>query len=76
MAANFPIAAPISFNNDAQDCLLWYYRDKSCNEIDMVIESDGELHPLELVTKGRGGEALRIFFALFWCYKFYQKDVF
>ena len=27
---------------------MWYYRDKESNEIDMVIESDGELHPLEI----------------------------
>lgn len=25
-----------------------YYRDKSNNEIDMIIESDGQLHPLEI----------------------------
>ena len=31
-----------------RDCLMWYYRDKESNEIDMVIESDGELHPLEI----------------------------
>ena len=31
-----------------RDCLMWYYRDKDSNEIDMVIESDGELHPLEI----------------------------
>lgn len=37
-----------SYHNDARDCLIWYYRDKSCNEIDMVIESDGELHPIEI----------------------------
>lgn len=37
-----------SYHNAAQDCLLWYYRDKDNNEIDMVIESDGELHPLEI----------------------------
>ena len=27
---------------------MWYYRDKDSNEIDMVIESDGELHPFEI----------------------------
>ena len=37
-----------SYFNDARDCLMWYYRDKESNEIDMVIESDGELHPLEI----------------------------
>ena len=37
-----------SYHNNAKECLLWYYRDSNCNEIDMVIESDGMLHPLEI----------------------------
>lgn len=37
-----------SYFNSAKDCLLWYYRDKDANEIDMVMESDGELHPIEI----------------------------
>lgn len=37
-----------TYHNNAKECLLWYYRDKSSNEIDMVIESDGLLHPLEI----------------------------
>ena len=37
-----------SYLNDAKECLLWYYRDKENNEIDMIIESDGQLHPLEI----------------------------
>lgn len=37
-----------TYFNDAKDCLMWYYRDKDSNEIDMVIESDGKLHPLEI----------------------------
>ena len=32
--------------NSAKECPLHYYRDKDTNEIDMVIEADGELHPL------------------------------
>ncbi|MEG2259258.1 MAG: ATP-binding protein [Oscillospiraceae bacterium] len=47
-----------SYHNDAQDCLLWYYRDKSSNEIDMVIESDGELHPLEIKRSVNPGSEL------------------
>jgi len=27
---------------------MHYYRDKDTNEIDMVVEADGELHPLEI----------------------------
>ncbi len=37
-----------TYFNNAKDCLLWYYRDKDSNEIDMVMESDGELHPIEI----------------------------
>lgn len=37
-----------SYQNDAKECLVWYYRDKESNEIDMVMESDGELHPIEI----------------------------
>lgn len=34
--------------NNAKDCVFHYYRDKDAKEIDLVIESDGELHPLEI----------------------------
>ena len=34
--------------NNAGECLMYYYRDKDANEIDLVIETDGELHPLEI----------------------------
>ena len=37
-----------SYLNSAKDCLMWYYRDRDSREIDMVIESDGELHPFEI----------------------------
>lgn len=37
-----------TYDNRAKECLMWYYRDKDANEIDMVIESDGELHPIEI----------------------------
>ena len=37
-----------SYHNNARECLLWYYRDSNSNEIDMVIESDGMLHPMEI----------------------------
>lgn len=37
-----------TYFNNAKECLMWYYRDKDCNEVDMVIESDGELHPIEI----------------------------
>jgi len=37
-----------SYHNAGLDCLLWYYRDKDNHEIDLIIESDGMLHPLEI----------------------------
>ncbi len=51
-----------TYDNAARDCLLWYYRDKSGNEIDLILESDGQLHPLEIkrsVDPGR--EQIRTF---------------
>lgn len=47
-----------TYHNAAQDCLLWYYRDKSSNEIDMIIESDGQLHPLEIKRSVNPGSEL------------------
>lgn len=37
-----------TWSNSAKEALFHYYRDKDTNEIDMVIEVDGELHPLEI----------------------------
>lgn len=51
-----------SYHNDAKDCLLWYYRDRESNEIDLVIESDGLLHPLEIKRSvNPGSQLLRAF---------------
>lgn len=47
-----------SYHNNAKECLMWYYRDKNSNEIDMVIESDGELHPLEIKRSVNPGHEL------------------
>jgi predicted AAA+ superfamily ATPase len=44
--------------NSAKECLLHYYRDKDTNEIDMVIEADGELHPLEIKKSTNPGTEL------------------
>ena len=44
--------------NSAKECLLHYYRDKDTNEIDMVIEADGELHPLEIKKSSNPGTEL------------------
>ena len=47
-----------SYHNNARDCLIWYYRDSNSNEIDMVIESDGKLHPLEIKRSINPGSEL------------------
>ena len=44
--------------NSAKECLLHYYRDKDSNEIDMVIETDGELHPIEIKKSTNPGTEL------------------
>lgn len=53
-----------TYHNDAKDCLLWYYRDKDSVEIDMVIESDGQLHPLEIKRSVNPGSELTGTFAV------------
>ena len=41
---------------------MWYYRDTNSNEIDLVIESDGMLHPIEIKrTANPGSELIRPF---------------
>ena len=47
-----------SYHNNAKECLIWYYRDSNSNEIDMVIESDGMLHPLEIKRSVNPGSEL------------------
>ena len=47
-----------TYRNNGKDCLLWYYRDKNSNEIDMVMESDGKLHPLEIKRSVNPGSEL------------------
>lgn len=37
-----------TYFNNAKEPLLHYYRDKDSNEIDLIMESNGELHPLEI----------------------------
>lgn len=44
--------------NSAKECLLWYYRNKDMKEIDMIIESDGLLHPLEVKRSVNPGKEL------------------
>lgn len=44
--------------NSVKESLFHYYRDKDTNEIDMVIEVDGELHPLEIKKSTNPGTEL------------------
>lgn len=56
---NYVVAEIIkSYYNNAKECLIWYYRDSNSNEIDMVIESDGALHPLEIKRSINPGSEL------------------
>ena len=47
-----------TWHNSAKECLLHYYKDKDTNEIDMVIETDGELHPLGIKKTSNPGTEL------------------
>lgn len=38
--------------------LIHYYRDKDTNETDMVVETDGQLHPLEIKKSTNPGTEL------------------
>lgn len=38
--------------------LIHYYRDKDTNEIDMVVETDGQLYPLEIKKSTNPGTEL------------------
>ncbi|MDD5923416.1 MAG: ATP-binding protein [Clostridia bacterium] len=56
---NFVVAELLkSYHNNAKECLLWYYRDSNSNEIDMVIESNGMLRPLEIKRSVNPGSEL------------------
>ena len=56
---NYTVAEIVkTWHNSAKECLLHYYRDKDTNEIDMVIETDGELHPLEIKKSSNPGTEL------------------
>lgn len=37
-----------SYYNAGKEPFLYYYRDKDMKEIDVIMESDGELHPIEI----------------------------
>ena len=46
---NYVVAEIIkSYSNNALDYVSHYYRDRDGKEIDLIIESDGKLHPIEI----------------------------
>ena len=51
-----------TYRNLGKDPLIWYYRDKNANEIDLIIEADGELQPMEIKrTANPGTELVKVF---------------
>ncbi len=56
---NYAVAEIVkTYHNDVKECNFHYYRDKESNEIDLVIESDGETHPLEIKKASNPGSEL------------------
>ena len=47
-----------TYHNSAKECYIHYYRDKESNEIDVVLESDGMLHPIEIKKSANPGSEL------------------
>ena len=47
-----------SHKNAAKYSLFWYYRDKDNKEVDMILESDGMLHPIEIKRSVNPGTEL------------------
>lgn len=46
---NFVVTEIIkSYTNNGKQPSVYYYRDRDAKEVDMVIESDGKLHPIEV----------------------------
>lgn len=53
-----------TYHNDVKECNFHYYRDKESNEIDLVIESNGETHPLEIKKSSNPGSELASAFSI------------
>ena len=51
-----------SYYNAAKEPLFGYYRDKDNKEVDLILENDGVLHPLEIKRSvNPGTELIRAF---------------
>lgn len=47
-----------TYHNNAKECPMWYYRDTNSNEINLVIEIDGMIHPIEIKRTASPGTKL------------------
>ena len=47
-----------SYLNAGEEPNLFYYRDNDAKEIDIVMEADGELHPMEIKKTANPGTGL------------------
>ena len=51
-----------SYLDHGKEAFIYYYRDKDAKEIDLVLEQDGELHPIEIKKSANpASEILRVF---------------
>ena len=54
-----------TYLNQGKEAFMYYYRDKDAKEIDLVLEQDGELHPIEIKKSANpASEILRVFSVL------------
>ena len=51
-----------SYTNNGLECFAYYYRDNDNKEVDMILEIDGELHPLEIKKTASPSPELSRFF--------------
>ena len=51
-----------TYLNNGKEAFMYYYRDKDAKEIDLVLEQDGELHPIEIKKSANpASEILHVF---------------
>jgi len=51
-----------SYHNSAKEAFIYYYRDKDTKEIDIILESDGMISPIEIKkTTNPGTELVNVF---------------
>ena len=45
-----------SYQNAGKEAYLYYYRDKDAKEIDLLMEGDGQLYPIEIKKSAAPGK--------------------